>query len=88
MKHSRDDADGGRALSQSDADACCAAAEPDGSTQSGPTFASTISPAVLGVGVLAPLPSPAEHDGWTRSGDPPPAAIRIDRYLLLTVFLI
>lgn len=89
MKHSGGgDADGGQGLSQSEADACCAAAEPGGSTQSGPTLASTISPAVLGAGAVMPLLRPVEHRSWTRSGDPPPSAIPDDRYLLLTVFLI
>ena len=78
----------GRMLTQAEADSCCASSERDSSSPSTPSFAATISVAVLGTGVvLAPtLPSLAVHDYW-RIEAPIPSP-PVPRHVLLSVFLV
>ena len=77
-----------RAVSQAQADACCAASERQQSNQSDPTFISVISSAVLGAGVVVPAAVPAlvASDAW-RTDAPIPAA-PVPRHILLSVFLV
>jgi hypothetical protein len=77
-----------RVISQAQADACCAVSERQQSNQSTPTFVTVISSAVLGVGVVVPMPAPALvlSDGW-RTIAPIPIA-PVPRHVLLSVFLV
>ena len=76
------------AVSQAQADACCAASERQQSDQSAPSFITAISSAVLGVGVVVPIPVPAlvATDAW-RTDAPVPIA-PVPRHVLLSVFLV
>ena len=76
------------ALSQSEADACCASSEPDGSTPSASTIASAITVAILGVGAVLSPPARIAGAHPASSGDPPYGATSVSRHVLLTVFLI
>jgi hypothetical protein len=75
-------------LTQAEADACCAASEPDRSTSSNPTAVATISAAVLGVAVVRPAVAPALvlTDDWRT--DAPAPGPPVPRHLLLSVFLV
>jgi len=75
-------------ISQAQADACCAISEREQSNPSTPTFVTMISSAVLGVGVVVPMPAPALvlSDGW-RTAAPIPIA-PVPRHVLLSVFLV
>lgn len=75
-------------ISQAQADACCALSEGQQSNQSTPTFVTVISSAVLGIGVVVPMPAPALvlSDGW-RTVAPIPIA-PVPRHVLLSVFLV
>ena len=77
-----------RVISQAQADACCAVSEGQQSNQSTPTVVTVISSAVLGVGVVVPMPAPALvlSDGW-RTVAPVPIA-PVPRHVLLSVFLV
>ena len=77
-----------RVISQDQADACCAASERQQSSQSAPSLIAVISNAVLGPGVVLPLPVPAlvASDAW-RTVEPVPIA-PVPRHLLLSVFLV
>jgi hypothetical protein len=75
-------------LTQTQADACCGAAERDQSNQSSPTFVTAVSSAVLGTAVVLPLsvPTLVLSDGWrTRAPIPIPP---VPRHVLLSVFLV
>jgi hypothetical protein len=76
------------AVSQAQADACCAASERQQSDQSAPSFITAISSAVLGAGVVVPVPVPAlvATDAW-RTDAPVPIA-PVPRHVLLSVFLL
>jgi hypothetical protein len=76
------------AISQTQADACCAATEQQHSNPSAQAHTSLTSNAVLGAGVIVPVPIPAlvARDGW-RTGVPNPAA-PIPKHVLLSVFLV
>ena len=75
-------------ISQAQADACCASSERQQSSQSTPSFDTVISSAVLGVGVVLPMPAPGLvlSDGW-RAVAPIPIA-PVPRHVLLSVFLV
>ena len=77
-----------RVILQAQADTCCAASEQQQSNQSMPSFVTVISSAVLGVGVVVPMPAPALvlSDGW-RATAPIPIA-PVPRHVLLSVFLV
>ena len=77
-----------RVISQRQADACCAVSEGQQSNQSTPTFVTVISSAVLGVGVVVPVPAPplVLSDGW-RTVAPIPIA-PVPKHVLLSVFLV
>jgi hypothetical protein len=79
---------GKHAISQTQADACCAATEQQHSNQSAQAHTSVMSSAVLGAGVIVPVAIPAlmTRDGW-RTGVPNPAA-PIPKHVLLSVFLV
>jgi hypothetical protein len=76
------------AISQTQADACCAASEQQHSNQSAQAHTSVMSSAVLGAGVIVPVPIPAlvARDGW-RTAVPNPTA-PIPKHVLLSVFLV
>ncbi len=88
MAHSGGDGSGAPALTQSQADACCASSEPDGATPSTAPAASAITVAVLGLGVVAPQPPRIDRFHPASSADPPTVATAVARHVLLTVFLI
>jgi hypothetical protein len=77
-----------RAVTQAQADSCCAAAESRHSNQSSPSFVPAITAAVLGAGVVLPANVPALvlHDAWRRSAPIPTA--RAPKHVLLSVFLV
>jgi hypothetical protein len=77
-----------RALTQTQADSCCAASEQKNSSPSNPTFIAQISSAVLGpaIGLPAIVPAPVLSDGWRRVSPIP--APPVPRHVLLSVFLI
>jgi hypothetical protein len=73
---------------QAQADTCCASSEREQSNPSNPAALATISPAVLGAGVVLPAIAPLlmVTDGWrthSPSHSPP-----VPRHLLLSVFLV
>ena len=82
------DASQQRVTPQAQADACCAASESQHSDQSAPSFIAVISNAVLGTGVVLPVPIPAlvVSDAW-RTVAPVPIA-PVPRHVLLSVFLV
>jgi hypothetical protein len=86
--HGRESHASDHAITQAQADACCALSERQPSNQSAPTFISVISSAVLGVGVVVPAPVPAlvASDAW-RTVAPIPIA-PVPRHVLLSVFLV
>jgi hypothetical protein len=75
-------------LTQSEADACCAASEPQSSQQSGDALATTITVAVLGTPAVMAEPTPGLvlTDRW-RTVTPLPAT-PVPKHVLLSVFLI
>jgi len=77
-----------RVLTQAQADRCCALSERGGSSPSTPTFAPSISVAVLEPGVMPPTSVPALvlSAAW-RTVAPLPAAA-VPKHLLLSVFLV
>jgi len=75
-------------VSQAQADSCCASSEEQHPTQSAPTSVTMISSAVLGIGVIIPVPVPAlMASDWWRSIAPMPVA-PVPKHLLLSVFLV
>jgi hypothetical protein len=78
----------GRVLTQVQADSCCASSEGQHSNQSNPSFVSTITVAVLGVGVVLPANVPALvlSDAWRTSAPIPIAPV--PKHVLLSVFLV
>jgi hypothetical protein len=75
-----------RLVSQSEADNCCASSERGGSTPSTPTFASTMSVALIPAGFPILLPPPSRVDAW-RPDIPRPIGT-IPKHLLLSVLLV
>jgi hypothetical protein len=77
-----------RAITQVQADNCCASSERVQSNQSNPTFVAAISGAVLGTGIVLPASVPAFvlSDGW-RTAAPTPTG-PIPKHVLLSVFLV
>jgi len=77
-----------RALTQAQADSCCAAAEGQNSNQSNPSFTTAITAAVLGAGVVLPVDVPALvlSDAWRRST--PISVAPVPKHVLLSVFLV
>ncbi|MGH2361633.1 MAG: hypothetical protein ACRDGM_13970 [bacterium] len=75
-------------ITQAQADACCAASEREQSNQSNPTVVAAISSAVLGTGIVVPIPVPAlvQSDAW-RSVSPIPIRA-VPKHVLLSVFLV
>ena len=85
---SSDSSESGKALTQSDADSCCASSEREDSSPSNPSTVAPISNVVLGEAVVIPSPIPSlvlsEH--W-RTVVPLPIA-PVPRHVLLSVFLV
>jgi hypothetical protein len=77
-----------RALTQVQADSCCASSESKKSNQSNPSFVTAITAAVLGVGVAVPTDIPALvlSDAWRASAPIPIAPV--PKHVLLSVFLV
>jgi len=77
-----------RALTQAQADNCCASAEGQNSNPSSPSFVTSITAAVLGVGVVLPANVPAlvVSDAWRTSAPIPIAPV--PKHVLLSVFLV
>lgn len=82
------DSGSGRVLTQAQADSCCAASEGRNSDTSNPSFATTVTAAVLGVGTVLPASVPAHvlRDAWRRLAPIPIAPV--PRHVLLSVFLV
>ena len=78
----------GRVLTQAQADSCCASSERKNSDQSNPSFATAITAAVLGVGIVLPASVPALvlSDAWRTSAPIPIAPV--PKHVLLSVFLV
>ena len=77
-----------RVLTQAQADSCCASSERKSSDQYNPSFATAITPAVLGVGIVLPASVPALvlSDAWRTSAPVPVAPV--PKHVLLSVFLV
>jgi hypothetical protein len=77
-----------RVLTQVQADSCCASSEGRNSNQSGPSFVTAITAAVLGVAVVLPANVPALvlSDAGRRSAPIPIAPV--PKHVLLSVFLV
>ena len=77
-----------RVLTQAQADSCCASSEPENSNQSNPWVVTTITAAVLGVGMVLPATVPALvlSDAWRTSAPLPVAPV--PKHILLSVFLV
>jgi len=77
-----------RALTQHQADSCCASSEDRRSNQSTPSFVPPITAAVLGVGVvLVPyVPPLVLNDAWRQSA--PIHIAPVPKHVLLSVFLV
>ena len=77
-----------RALTQAEADSCCASSEGKNSNQGRPTFVAAITAAVLGAGIALPAHVAALvlSDGWRTSAPIPVAPV--PTHLLLSVFLL
>ena len=77
-----------RALTQAQADSCCASSEGQSSNQSNPSFVTAITSAVLGAGVVLPANVPALvlSDSWRTSAPIPIAPV--PKHVLLSVFLV
>ena len=77
-----------RIVTQVQADGCCAASEPDRSDQSTPTFAATISSAVLGTATALPatLPVFVLRGAWQVAVPLPPSSV--PKHVRLSVFLV
>lgn len=77
-----------RALTQAEADSCCASSESKNSSQSSPTSVAAITAAVLGVGIVLPANVPALvlSDAWRTSAPIPIASV--SKHVLLSVFLV
>jgi hypothetical protein len=77
-----------RVLTQAQADSCCASSERENSNQSNPSFATAITAAVLGVGMVLPASVPALvlSDAWRTSAPLPVEPV--PKHVLLSVFLV
>ena len=77
-----------RAVTQAQADSCCAAAEGQNANQSNPSFVTAITAAVLGGGVVLPATVPALvlSDAWRTSV--PISIAPVPKHVLLSVFLV
>ena len=77
-----------RVLTQAQADSCCASSEPENSNQSNHWVVTTITAAVLGVGMVLPATVPALvlSDAWRTSAPLPVAPV--PKHVLLSVFLV
>ena len=75
-------------VTQGEADNCCASSERQQSNETAPTFVGVVSSAVLGAGVVVPVPVPAlvASDSW-RTLAPFPLA-HVPKHVLLSVFLV
>ena len=77
-----------RVLTQAQADSCCASSEGKSSNQSNPSSVTTITAAVLGVGIVLPANVPALvlSDDWRTSAPIPIAPV--PKHVLLSVFIV
>jgi hypothetical protein len=77
-----------RVLTQAQADSCCASSERKNSDQSNPSFATAITAAVLGAGIVLPASVPALvlTNAWRTSAPIPIAPV--PKHVLLSVFLV
>ena len=77
-----------RALTQTQADNCCASSEGTRSSESNPSFVPAITAAVLSAGVVLPAAVPALvlSDAWRTSAPIPRTPV--PRHVLLSVFLV
>ena len=77
-----------RAVTQAQADSCCASSERNNSERSNPPLVTAITAAVLGIGIVLPASVPALvlSDAW-RTSTPIPVA-PVARHVLLSVFLV
>jgi hypothetical protein len=83
-----DDSSTTLAITQAQADSCCASSEQEQSGQAPQAFAVPVSRAVLGLGIVVP-PAPPRlvlTDAW-RTGVPIPSPL-VQKHVLLSVFLI
>ncbi len=88
MHRSDGQTEGDRVVTQAHADSCCAASEPERTDQSTPTFASTISSAVLGTASALPatLPVLVLRGAWQIAVPLPPDSV--PTHVRLSVFLV
>jgi hypothetical protein len=77
-----------RALTQAQADKCCASSERENSGPSTPTFVAAISFAILGPGIVLPTSVPALvlSDRWRTAS--PVTTTAVPKHVLLSIFLV
>lgn len=77
-----------RAVTQAEADGCCASSEREDSSPPTPTLVAAISMAVLGPGIVLPMavPTLVLSDDWRTASPIPTSAV--PRHVLLSVFLV
>ena len=85
---SSDGASAAQAVTQAQADSCCALSEQEQAPQSPQALAAPVSSAILGPGILVPAapPRPVLTDAW-RTG-PPVLSPPVSKHVLLSVFLL
>lgn len=78
---------GSRAISQTEADSCCASSETPESGPSASTFIVTVPLAILTVAAVLPAETPvlALRDSWRQ---PPLLASPVPKHVLLSVFIV
>jgi hypothetical protein len=88
MHDSKSEAGSGKALTQAEADSCCASSEREDSSPSNPSTAAPISNTVLGEAVVIPAPIPplVLTDHWRTAV--PISVTPVARHVLLSVFLV
>lgn len=75
-------------VTQTQADACCAASEDERSSEPSPAVAASISSAVLGTGIDVPERIPALVLSADWKADRPAQISTVPRHVLLSVFLV
>lgn len=80
------DGTGRRAVTQAEADSCCAASEPDGASPTATSLAAIVAPPATTASIVLLPPVNTQSASWDRH--PPDRAFAVPRNVLLSVFII